>query len=498
MDFGAAKRQGQTNPHRGHVPSGHYHSPEAWRFGMEHWNEGRTTYRPGKADDQYALGVVLYRLLTRRFPFEVAWDDEASVLSVIHQEPLPPHVVNPHVPPVVGDVCMKLLEKQPEKRHPSVLALGKELTHLLAGADASWEVPLHDGPRVPRRGRRGVTALKKQPEAAAPRVEPTPATPTPVTVAEVPVRAMALRALGRAAVGFAVLVGVALVGWWLAQRWKPELPSVVLSTPSPTLKSLLGQEVAPSGPPPEAGAAAAPPVAKPTPAVVASLVTRPKDDAVKKQQAPTPPGDTKPKGALAPVAKWCAGAAAAAHMACAGPQVRPGPAPEACPAGAAETMKELGIVHPGSSDAWYGEAQMGTDFGPDRFPVREGSTSATLADKWGKLPMRTVLQGRISFRRRSHLRTLHRGPDAQGRHVQGLHTTLHRTEGVRVESGRAAQLALQARSRCPDGAREYAGQGHHFPYQSRAGGRALRVGGPWRWVGRTPDTGHALPEGKVW
>ena len=395
LDFGAAKREGQTTITEGMFPPGtpNYRSPEAWRFGLEHWNDRRVTYRPGKADDQYALGVVLYRLLTRRFPFEVAWDDAASVNAVINKEPLPPHIVNPNVPLVVSDVCMKLLEKKPEKRFPSVLELGKELTHLLARADASWRVPLHDGPRVPRRGRRGAAAREKKPEAAAPPVEPTPATPTPATVADVPVQAMALQALRRALVWMAVLVGVALAGWWLAQRWKPAPPPVALSTSSQTLNSLLGQEVAPSWPPPEAERAAAPPPAKQTPAVVASLVTRPKDDALKKQQAPSPQGDTKQKGTLSPVAKWCVGAAAAANMACPGAQVRKEPAPEACPAGAVETMTNtLGLAIEQTHSVGFPHTGQ-----HHPVPVREGSTSVELRGSWGKLPGGTVLQGRLYF-----------------------------------------------------------------------------------------------------
>ncbi|HEX5746107.1 MAG TPA: serine/threonine-protein kinase [Archangium sp.] len=396
LDFGAAKREGQATITEGMFPPGtpNYRSPEAWRFGLEHWNERRVTYRPGKADDQYALGVVLYRLLTRRFPFEVAWDDEASVNAAINKEPLPPHIVNPNVPQVVSDVCMKLLEKTPEKRYPSVLELGKELTHLLARADASWRVPLHDGPRLPRRGHRGAAERKKKPEAAAPPVEPIPATPTPATVADVPVHAMALQALRRAVVWMAVLVGAALAGWWLAQRWQPEPPPVALSSPSQTLKWLPGQEVAPSWPPPEAEQAAAPPPAKQTPAVVASLVTRPKDDALKKQQAPSPQGDTKQKGTLSPMAKWCVGAAAAANMACPGAQVRPGPAPEACPAGAVETMTNtLGLAVEQTHTVRF--PQWNIQNHP--VPVREGSTSVELSGTWGKLKGGTVLQGRLYF-----------------------------------------------------------------------------------------------------
>ncbi|WP_309892949.1 protein kinase domain-containing protein [Archangium sp.] len=403
LDFGAAKREGQTTITEGMFPPGtpHYRSPEAWRFGLEHWNDRRVTYRPGKADDQYALGVVLYRLLTRRFPFEVGWDDEASVNAVINKEPLPPHLVNPHVPLVVSDLCMKLLEKTPEKRYPSVLELGKELTHLLARADASWRVPLHDGPRVPRRGHREAATRKKEPEAAAPPVEPTPSTRTPATVAGLPLRDIALQALRRAVVWMAVLVSAVLVGWWLSERRKPEPQPTPVASPSPTLRSLLGQEVAPSWPPPEIEQAAAPPPVEKTPAVVASLVTRPKDDALKKPQAPSPQGDMKQKGILSPMARWCLGAAAAANTACPGAQVRPAPEAEPCPAGAVETMTETLGIGIGST----GLVSF-TRENPKFITVREGVTSARLiyggvregfpGDRW-KLPTGTILSGRLLF-----------------------------------------------------------------------------------------------------
>jgi serine/threonine-protein kinase len=123
-------------------------------------------------------------------------------------------------------------------------------------------------------------------------------------------------------------------------------------------------------------------------------VTRPKDDALKKQQAPSPQGDTKQKGALSPVARWCVGAAAAANMACPGAQVRPGPAPEACPAGAVETMTNtlgLAVVQRHTVVFPYAGLQ------PHPVPVHEGSTSVELAGTWGKLKGGTVLQGRLYF-----------------------------------------------------------------------------------------------------
>jgi serine/threonine-protein kinase len=123
-------------------------------------------------------------------------------------------------------------------------------------------------------------------------------------------------------------------------------------------------------------------------------VTRPKDDALKKQQAPSPQGDTKQKGTLSPVAKWCVGAAAAANMACPGAQVRTAPKAEACPEGAVETMRETLELPMGQHVHNIVFPHVG-QHGP--VPVREGATSVKLLGTWGKLPGGTVLQGRLYF-----------------------------------------------------------------------------------------------------
>ncbi|MFY0580888.1 hypothetical protein ACN28S_47550 [Cystobacter fuscus] len=131
-------------------------------------------------------------------------------------------------------------------------------------------------------------------------------------------------------------------------------------------------------------------------------MTRPKDDTLKKQQAPSPQGDKKQKGTRSPVAGWCVGAAAAANTACPGAQVRPAPAPEAepCPAGAVETMEtlDIGIGNTGLVSLTIEATQFIT--------VREGVTSARLlyggsppslpGPHW-KLPANTILSGRLHF-----------------------------------------------------------------------------------------------------
>ncbi|HSP80684.1 MAG TPA: serine/threonine-protein kinase [Myxococcaceae bacterium] len=404
VDFGAAWQEGQPTLTQGLFPPGTplYRSPEAWRFGLEDERQPGARYRPAKADDLYALGVVLYRLLTGRYPFEVDMDDPESMKAIIHQAPLPPHISNPRVPESLSAVCLKLLEKKPEDRYPSALTLYDTLKDLLAGADASWEVPLQDGPRAPRRRLRGAAARKKlEPleQPAPPPVEPRPASSAPASAADLPMQALAFHALRRAAAWMAVLTGLALVGWWLMERpRRPEPPPQPLtsSAPSPTLRWIPGQEVEPSWPPPEIERAAAPPpLEEPTPAVVASKVTRPKDDTVKKQQTPSPKGNKPQKRTLSPMARWCLGATAAASAACTGPgaQVRPAPAPEPCPPGAVETMTDtLGLSIGATHDADFPFIGQ-----PKPVPVREGTTTVKAYGAWGKLPRGSLLHGQLYF-----------------------------------------------------------------------------------------------------
>ncbi|MFZ5444357.1 MAG: protein kinase domain-containing protein [Myxococcota bacterium] len=72
--------------------------------------------------DLFALGVVLYRALTRKRPFPGATDAEIS-LSVINDTPPPPVAVNPGVSPALSQVVMMALEKDPAARFDSARAM---------------------------------------------------------------------------------------------------------------------------------------------------------------------------------------------------------------------------------------------------------------------------------------------------------------------------------------------------------------------------------------
>jgi serine/threonine protein kinase len=65
--------------------------------------------------DLYALGVMLYEMLTGRVPFQ-ADTPHAIVYAVIHQPPLPPRQIRPDLSPAVEAVLLKALAKQPNER----------------------------------------------------------------------------------------------------------------------------------------------------------------------------------------------------------------------------------------------------------------------------------------------------------------------------------------------------------------------------------------------
>jgi serine/threonine protein kinase len=80
----------------------------------------------GPAADIYALGAILYQLLTGRRPFDGATTLDI-VMQVVADDPQPPRALRPSLPVEIENICLKCLQKQPSQRYPSAQALANDL-----------------------------------------------------------------------------------------------------------------------------------------------------------------------------------------------------------------------------------------------------------------------------------------------------------------------------------------------------------------------------------
>ncbi|PTL83767.1 serine/threonine-protein kinase [Vitiosangium sp. GDMCC 1.1324] len=442
VDFGVGTYVGApeiTNPMA--LPgTRHYRSPEALRFRRERAGD----HSPARtSDDLWALGVLLYWLLTGSHPFDTAdpREDEGALADIIlKHEPEPPHVRNPRVPRALSELCLRMLEKSLQARFPDARAVCAELEAVLAEADGTWDVPLCEawGPEEattpqeegldlgdwldkarrlklyarlhPRRGRpyplAEASTIPGPPEAPPPgergNAADTSATAEPPRTRGRPWRTVAWvgAALALGLVGLIVLLRSPAI----PAPEEPSTTSEVFSAPTMLEVTKPGQEVASESKPPEVGGGAAP-SRDTTPAPVASATPRKDGTRVKTPQQPPPRQQKQQSTMLDGVSRTCVLVWVAGQLACASPepQVRPivttpttrMPPPAECPAGSAETMKQVGGLGIG--------ARTGVVFVIDgeyvisqRITVHPGQAATlTMGQPWGKFPAHTRFFGQL-------------------------------------------------------------------------------------------------------
>jgi eukaryotic-like serine/threonine-protein kinase len=150
-DFGLAKKldggagQTQSGAIMG-TPS--YMAPE---------QAGGKSKEIGPAADTYALGAILYELLTGRPPFKASTPLD-TVLQVVSDEPVPPRQLQSKTPRDLETICLKCLQKAPGKRYASAEALAEDLRRFQAGEPITA--------RPVGRLERGVKWTKRRPAVA--------------------------------------------------------------------------------------------------------------------------------------------------------------------------------------------------------------------------------------------------------------------------------------------------------------------------------------------
>ncbi len=91
---------------------------------------------PGTAIDRrtdvYALGVTLYVMLTLQRPFEGETYDQ-TINQILRREPRPPRKIDPRIPVDLETICLRAMEKEPQRRFPSAGEMARDLRRYAEG-----------------------------------------------------------------------------------------------------------------------------------------------------------------------------------------------------------------------------------------------------------------------------------------------------------------------------------------------------------------------------
>lgn len=167
LDFGVAKLAGEDAMTRTGVVLGTpaYMAPE----------QARGSAEADARSDLYAVGAVLYRMVTGRMPYEGA-DPGATLARLLREAPPRPRAIAPDVPIALEVVIQRAMAREPEERPASALELDRALAELDESGDELRAAPLSRRPQAdghdPTARPNGATTRREEIERSARRARP--------------------------------------------------------------------------------------------------------------------------------------------------------------------------------------------------------------------------------------------------------------------------------------------------------------------------------------